>query len=82
MNICVITFYSIAFLEKIPNLGKFSKIIPFSEEFTTKLPLFHDFTKIVMKIVFFNSKHSKQYKEYQKSFDMILKFVKKYKFLD
>jgi hypothetical protein len=55
-NICIITFHSIAFLEKPPILGKFSKIITFSEEITTKLPQFHDFNQIFL-IAFFNIKN-------------------------
>ncbi len=53
-NICVITFHIIAFLEKLPILGKFSKKITFFEEIATKLPKFHDFNqKINIKIAFF-----------------------------
>ena len=38
-------------------------------------------TKIYIKIAFFNSKHCKQYKKYQKSFNLFLKLVKIINFL-
>ncbi len=37
--------------------------------------------KILIKVAFFNSKHCKQYKKYQKSCNLILKLVKIINFL-
>ncbi len=57
---------------KATNFGEIFKNNPFSEEITTKLQQnCHNFmisTKNFIKIVFFNSKHSKQYKKIPKKF--------------
>jgi hypothetical protein len=80
-NICVITFHSITFLEKLQIWGKFSKKITFSEKLQQNCYNFMISTKIFIKIAFFNSKHCKQNKKYQKSFNLILKLVKITNFL-
>ena len=80
-NICVITFHFIAFLEKLLILGEIFKKNHFLKKLQQNCHNFIISTKSYIKITFFNSKHCKQYKKYQKSFNLYLKLVKIIDFL-